>query len=260
MSTHKIPASFKKNHFEKLAEAENRLICGSDEVGRACLAGPVVVAALALKPKALRKGKMPRIADSKQMTLEERETAYTWLIKNSWHTTASISHRGIDSGSIHTATLDAMKRAIIQLHLTCPEPISATLIDAMPVKIPNLYQKQSLSQNLEALAASEPETLLTSPWGHIICFNYGEDRSITIAGASIVAKVTRDQLMGQLEKLFPAYNFGSHKGYPTQLHGENLQKAGASIIHRLSFMTKKFSPQALETQVNLSLLEQTPPF
>jgi len=83
MSTIKISVPFPKHFFDKKGSRENRLVCGIDEVGRGCLAGPVVAAALMLKPKSLRSGKMPLISDSKVMTPEEREAAFAWLIKNS---------------------------------------------------------------------------------------------------------------------------------------------------------------------------------
>lgn len=235
MATVKIPVPFKKQHFDRKAAADQRLLCGVDEVGRACLAGPVVVGALALKPQGERSGKMPLIADSKAMTSLEREVAYTWLCRNSWFATAAITHRGIDATSIQVATLAAMRRAVLQLAASCPVLLSCVLVDAMPLKIPFL----------DAPAPENQADLFENPYGHVIRFNYGEEHSRAIAAASIVAKVTRDRLMAELEKSFPAYAFSRHKGYGTKLHQTNLQLAGQSIIHRVSFLKSYQNPVQL---------------
>ncbi len=210
MTTIRYKERFNKNHFEHTAWAENKLICGIDEVGRGCLAGPVVVAAVILHP-----GKNHRLLkDSKIMTKEERDKAYSWILKNSWHATASLHHRAIDTHNIYQATLKAMKRAFMQLMSQgCPLP-SKTVIDAMPLRLDN------------------------SPFSNIdvLYFPFGEKKSSSIAAASIVAKVTRDRLMIHFDNAIPGYLLAAHKGYATPKHRALVQDLGHSVIHRINFL------------------------
>lgn len=214
MTTIRYKERFNKNHFEQAAWAANKLICGIDEVGRGCLAGPVVVAAVMLHP-----GKNHRLLkDSKIMTKEEREKAYSWIINNSWHVTASMHHRIVDSHNIYHATLKAMKRAFMQLMSQgCSQP-SKILIDAMPLQLNN-----------SAFAAIE-----------VLCFPFGEKKSSSIAAASIVAKVTRDRLMEHFDTAVPGYLLGAHKGYATPTHRALIKDLGHSFIHRINFLQRVF--------------------
>jgi len=210
MTTIRYKERFNKNHFEHAAWAENKLICGIDEVGRGCLAGPVVVSAVILHP-----GKKHQLLkDSKIMTQEEREKAYSWIIKNSWHVTASLHHRAIDTHNIYQATLRAIRRAFMQLMTHgCPQP-SKIVIDAMPLK-------------LENTAFSDI---------NVFYFPFGEKKSTSIAAASIVAKVTRDRLMMHFDAAIPGYFLAAHKGYATPKHRILLQNLGHSVIHRINFL------------------------
>lgn len=247
MSTIKISVPFKKQHFDILAAKQNLIIAGVDEVGRSCLCGPVVVAAAALKPRSMRRGKAPYFTDSKKMTPAEREAAYIWLVQNSWYATASVHHRTIDAVNIYQATLIAMRRAVIQLHISCPEPLAAILVDAMPLQDPGLWPTHAAT----APQVESREAKDDSPWGNILYFNYGEERSTAIAAASVIAKVTRDRLMNSFNELFPGYQLHTHKGYGTPTHQDRLHLLGPTLIHRHSFSYKKQEKPPQETNLSL---------
>ncbi len=208
---------FNKNFFESSAWQLNNLVCGIDEVGRGCLAGPVVTGAVILYPH--KKSRL--IKDSKLLTQEELAVAYSWVVKNSWFSFAIISARDIDKYNIYHATLRAMKRAVMQLLSNCPQAPSQIVIDAMPLN------------------------LMGTPYEHIDVFHFpfGESKSISIAAASIVAKVKRDQLMRTIAPSFPPYHFARHKGYSTKLHQEAVKKHGRIIIHRIKFLENKHFTQ-----------------
>lgn len=210
MPTINYKAKFNKNSFELTAWQENNLVCGIDEVGRGCLAGPVVVAAAILHP-----GKTHRLLkDSKIMSPEERYTAYTWLQKHSWYAVSFINHRLIDRHNIYQATLLGMKRAYLQLMAKIPHHPTTILVDAMPLRL--------VHTAFEEL-----------PVYH---FPFGEKKSSSIAAASILAKVTRDQLMHRTDDIIPGYGFAQHKGYATPRHRHEIQAKQESIIHRLAYI------------------------
>ena len=211
MATTAYKTHFNKNSFEEIAWKDNNLICGIDEVGRGCLAGPVVVCALILFPNKLSR----HLRDSKIMTPEEREKAYLWIIKNSWNSIALVHHRAIDANNIYQATLIAMKRAYMQLMAQIPCRPSKVIIDAMPLRLDNTAHHDT----------------------EVLYFPFGESKSSSIAAASIVAKVTRDRLMrDHFEKILPGYEFASHKGYSTPPHKRHVRNIGHSIIHRMNFL------------------------
>lgn len=201
---------FKKNHFEKEAWALSNLVCGIDEVGRGCLAGPLVTAAVILPA-----GKTsPLLKDSKIMTPEERLKAYLWIEKNCWYGLGSVHHRLIDKHNIWHATLIAMKRALINVLSIAPSLPSAILIDAMPLQM--------------------FDTGYDIP---VYYFPFGESKSSSIAAASIVAKVRRDAMMTRAETVFPGFYLGQHKGYGTPLHKQILrEKESPLIIHRKHYI------------------------
>lgn len=231
---HRIKERFNKNYFEHEAWAENQVICGLDEVGRGCLAGPVVTAAVILPI-----GKTHRmLKDSKIMTPEEREKAFKWIIQHSWYALGIAHHRIIDDRNIWHATLIAMKKALVHLLATAPQKPSKIITDAMPL---NLF-----------------DTSFKDIPVHY--FPFGERRSSTIAAASIVAKVTRDAMMQRYETIFPGYGLAAHKGYRTPQHKNALRQTGQSlIIHRNSYLERlyAFEQQNLfDTQA--SLIQNTP--
>jgi ribonuclease HII len=184
-------------------------IAGVDEVGRGPLAGPVLAAAVILPqawyhsgmPKALRK-----VNDSKQLTPEERETFHELLVNEPElrHATAQVDADGIDATDILLATHRAMIEALAKLD---PAP-QHVLVDGLRVRSIRL-----------------PQTPLVK----------GDSRSYSIAAASIIAKVTRDRLMLEFDRLYPEYGFLDHKGYGTEQHLEAIGKHGPCPIHRISF-------------------------
>jgi ribonuclease HII len=176
-------------------------VAGVDEVGRGCLAGPVVAAAVMLDPARY----VPRICDSKAVTALERDRLYDRItrVAAAW-AVASADPTEIDTYNIHQASLRAMQRAVLQL---APLP-SFVLVDAF--RIPDLPMPQR-------------------PVIH------GDARCTAIAAASIVAKVTRDRLMLALHDQDPRYGFDRHKGYATREHLDAVARHGYSLAHRRSF-------------------------
>lgn len=195
-----------KNQYEHRAWSQNRSVFGVDEVGRGCLAGPIVTAACMLQPYT----DYELLQDSKTLTQKELDQAYTWLTTHSSWAVSIIHHRIIDQHNIYRATQLAMKRSIIQLLSKHKFPL-AILIDAVPL-------------NLHSLALD------------MHSFNYGESLSISIAAASIIAKVTRDALIDRLDQIIPGYNLAQHKGYGTADHTNLVSTLGPSIIHRNTFI------------------------
>lgn len=201
--------------FEKTAWRDGLYVCGIDEVGRGCLAGPLVVAACILPTNT-----QYSLKDSKVLTELERENAYAWILKNCFYSVSVVSPELIDKLNIYNATLLAMKRAFVQLIEVMPlkfDLLKYLLIDAMPLKLDDSCKHENLE---------------------IHYFPYGESISPSIAAASIVAKVTRDHLMNDYSLIFPDFGLEQHKGYGTKMHIQNMNKKGASIIHRASFITE----------------------
>lgn len=196
--------------YEKELWAQTAYLCGVDEVGRGCLAGPVVTAAVILRPFSFH----PLLKDSKILTEKKRNEAATWIVDNSWYAYGSVSATDIDLLNIYKATQEAMKQAIYGVFSQLPDPNKGQciLIDAMPLSLAALKQTRILS------------------------FPFGESRSVSIAAASILAKVKRDKLMERIDRFFPGYGFGKHKGYGTKLHQEALNLQSASLMHRTTFI------------------------
>ncbi|WP_242961483.1 ribonuclease HII [Peptostreptococcus faecalis] len=177
-------------------------IGGVDEVGRGPLAGPVVAAVVILK----RGTEIIGIDDSKKLSASKRESIYSEILENAIDYGIGIAdNREIDKYNILNATYIAMKRAIENLKQK-PEIL---LNDA--VKIPGIDIDQ-------------------------VPIIKGDSKSISIAAASIIAKVTRDKMMCEYEEEFPGYGFSSNKGYGTKEHYEGLNKIGKTSIHRDSFL------------------------
>ena len=176
-------------------------VAGTDEVGRGCLAGPVVAAAVVLHPDR----HIPGVADSKAVPASERELLYAQIIQNAvtW-ATAEADPLEIDRINIHQASLRAMQRAILAL---APLP-DIVLVDAF--RVPDLPMAQR---------------------GVL----HGDRRCAAIAAASIVAKVTRDRQMLELHGRDPRYGFDRHKGYATADHLDAVARYGYSDAHRRSF-------------------------
>ncbi|MBM3131595.1 MAG: ribonuclease HII [Chloroflexi bacterium] len=181
-----------------------RLVAGIDEVGRGPLAGPVVAAAVILSSQASPPW-LSQVRDSKQLSPAKREHLAMCIRKDAVAVgIGTASHEEIDSQGIVGATRAAMCSAVARLARR-PEWL---LIDA--VRLPQL---------------PIPQTSLIK--GDALC--------LSIAAASIVAKVHRDRLMEEYDRLYPGYGFGQHKGYPTSEHLTRLDELGSCPIHRRSF-------------------------
>ncbi len=177
-----------------------KYIAGIDEAGRGPLAGPVVAAAVILKPNVILK----YVDDSKKLTEKQREKALIEIKENALAIGIGVvSVEEIERINIYRAAREAMLSAIEQLKIK-PQYL---LIDAMPIE-------------------------LDIPSNSII---KGDQKSISIAAASIVAKTTRDAYMLEMDKLFPEYGFKQHKGYPTKAHIEALETYGYTPIHRKTY-------------------------
>ena len=191
--------------YEKQYESRG-YVCGIDEVGRGPLAGPVVAGAVIL-PKDCQ---ILYLNDSKKLTAKKREELYDVIMKEA--VAVGIGYASparIDEINILQATYEAMREAISKL------PIQPDVLLNDAVKIPgvNIYQVPIIK---------------------------GDAKSVSIAAASIVAKVTRDRLMEEYDAHIPEYGFASNKGYGSAQHIEALKKYGPSPIHRRSFLTHFF--------------------
>jgi ribonuclease HII len=176
-------------------------VAGVDEVGCGCLAGPVVAAAVILDPERY----VARIADSKTVTPLERERLYDQItrVAVAW-SVAAADREEIDRINIRQASLRAMQRAVLGL---VPIP-DFVIVDAF--RIPDLPVAQRAVEQ-------------------------GDTRCTAIAAASIVAKVTRDRMMLELDALDPRYGFARHKGYATKEHLDAVSRFGYSDVHRRTF-------------------------
>jgi len=200
--------------YEKKAKDKGySFIIGVDEAGRGPLAGPVVAAAVKLKKTKFKN----HIDDSKKLTRLERESAFEEIYRKAFVGVGVISELVIDSVNILNATKLAMEQAISSLFYISRKRVNKNkvmvLIDGnLTLDIP--FKSKSIIQ--------------------------GDSKSLSIASASIVAKVIRDKIMSIYEKAYPRYNFAQHKGYGTKAHFKAIKKHGPCSIHRRSFnLTRK---------------------
>ena len=175
-----------------------KLVAGVDEVGRGCLAGPVIAAAVILRKN------IPGLKDSKKLSKKKREELSLIIMKNSYFSFGSSSPKEIDKINILQASLLAMKRAILNLSV---EP-GKILIDGI--------HKPDLN--------TDTQTIIS-----------GDSYIDEISAASIIAKVYRDNLMMQFDKEYPNFYFSSHMGYGTKMHKAAIKKYGITPIHRKTF-------------------------
>ena len=187
---------------EKYRGEYGSLICGIDEAGRGPLCGPVCAAAVILKENSVIDG----LNDSKKLSKKKREELFDIIKENSVaYGIAFATPQEIDELNILNATFLAMKRAVLMCE---PQPVFA-LVDGNRIK------------GLDIPAE---------------CIVKGDAKSASIAAASVLAKVTRDRFMCELDKKFPQYELSSHKGYPTKKHYELIKKYGVCDFYRLSFL------------------------
>ena len=195
----------------KLAQEKERIeyeafsyICGIDEAGRGPLAGPVVAGAVVL-PKDCR---ILYVNDSKKLSEKKREMLYDVILNEAVSVGVGIvSPERIDEINILNATYEAMREAINNLTVK-PDIL---LNDAVTIPGVDIEQVPIIK---------------------------GDAKSLSIASASIIAKVTRDRLMYHYDELYPEYGFAKHKGYGTKLHTDVLKEIGPCPIHRKTFITK----------------------
>jgi len=181
------------------------LVCGVDEAGRGPLAGPVVAAAVILNSNNIPEG----LDDSKVLSEVKRETLYESIWDNCYVGVGISEPEEIERANILGASLIAMRRAVMALSV---KPAHA-LIDG----------------NKQADLPCSSEAIIK-----------GDSKSLSIAAASIVAKVTRDRLMVEAHSRFPSYGFKGHKGYPTVAHRAILDDCTGCSVHRMSFSPLKY--------------------
>ena len=174
------------------------MIAGTDEVGRGCLAGPVVAAAVILKED------IPGLTDSKKISPKKREFLADLILEKSFFAYGVVSNNKIDKINILNASLLAMKRAILKL----PVRPSMVLVDGT--------FKPDLDIPMRAIIG-------------------GDSSENAISAASIIAKVYRDNLMIKYDSIFPVYDLKGNKGYGTKKHLEALKNYGHCEIHRTTF-------------------------
>lgn len=191
--------------YEKTAHENGyKIVCGIDEAGRGPLAGPVFAAAVILPENYSH----PVLNDSKKLSEKKRDAVYDDIIKDAvCYSVGIATEQEIDEINILNATFLAMNRAVEGLSV---KPDFA-YIDG------NQYPKTGLKE----------ETIVK-----------GDGKCISVAAASIIAKVSRDRFMLELDEQYPEYQFKKHKGYGTKLHYEMIEKYGVSKIHRKTFLKK----------------------
>lgn len=192
--------------FEKKYAKEANRIAGIDEVGRGPFAGPVMAAAVVLPADA----RILHINDSKKLSPKRREELFEEIQREALGIgIGKVEAERIDEINILQATYEAMREAVEQLEREMGKPPGLLLVDA--VTIPEIPIRQ-------------------------VALIKGDARSQSIAAASIIAKVTRDRLMVEYDRMYPGYHFSSHKGYGTAAHIAALKKLGPCPIHRRSFI------------------------
>jgi ribonuclease HII len=186
--------------FESPHAAKSLIVCGIDEAGRGPWAGPVVAAAVILDIQAIP----PGLDDSKKLTAARREALFDPIVQSAMVGVGIISAARIDAINILRATHEAMQRAVANLGIA---PHIA-LVDG----------------NRAPPLPCRVETIVS-----------GDGKSLSIAAASIIAKVTRDRIMHELDRQYPDYAFAAHKGYGTAAHAAALMRHGPCPEHRKSF-------------------------
>lgn len=194
-------ASIDNMRYERKLKGEGyKYIAGVDEVGRGPLCGPVVTCACILPDNY----SLPGLTDSKKLSEKKREELYEILIKDCIYSIGIKDEKRIDEINIREATIEAMYEAINNLSAK-PDYV---LIDAMDLP--------KLDMEYNAMIK-------------------GDFKSASISAASIIAKVTRDRMMIELDKKYPEYGYAKHKGYPTKDHIEAVKKYGVKDFYRMTF-------------------------
>ena len=179
-------------------------VAGADEAGRGACAGPLVAAAVILPPG--RRGEIDGLTDSKLLTPAAREEYYALITRRALdHAVVVIPPAEVDRRGVHVANIEGMRRAVARL-AAAPGYV---LTDGFPIR----------GFGTPTLAVQK-----------------GDQVAACVAAASVLAKVTRDRIMVELDAEFPEYGFGEHKGYCTPVHDAALTEHGPSAVHRFSFV------------------------
>lgn len=221
----------------------SRLVIGVDEVGRGCLAGPVVAAAVCLPPEWADAPPewLSSITDSKKLSAPERERLSALIQASSAHwAVAEASVEEVDSLNIYHASLLAMARATTQVD----QRVNQTSVQA-----------SGLTAHAPAWVLVDGNALPVPLKARATAIVKGDARSLAIAAASIIAKVYRDALCAALDSEYPGYGLGTHKGYPTAEHRAALARLGVSRIHRRTFGPVR---ELLTSGADASALQSTP--
>ena len=202
---------------DKTRKAGFNLVIGVDEAGRGPLAGPVVAAAVAL-----RRSDFPvPIRDSKKLSRAQREKAFHEIYKRSYVGIGIISESVIDQSDILRATFFAMHNAVVDLIAWLP---------------PAKTNKKNFTRGV-CLLVDGNCFRCDLPY-YVRTIVRGDERVLSIACASIVAKVTRDRVLDIYHRIYPEYGFGQHKGYPTLEHKAAIRRFGPSLIQRRTFQCR----------------------
>lgn len=199
------------NDFEHDAWAKGKYLLGIDEAGRGPLAGPLTVAGVIFE----QGYENPDIYDSKGLSEKKRDALYETIMEDAlWFQIVQVSEADIDRYDIYHADQLAMAQIVRE----APEAVVVT--DAMPLDFPDREVYHPVK---------------------------GDQKSISVAAASILAKVTRDRTMLMYDEVWPVYGFAKNKGYPTRAHLEAIEKYGITEIHRRSFAPVR----AVQTKLDL---------
>ena len=185
----------------------NKKVAGVDEAGRGPLAGPVVAAAVIIENYI---EEFEAINDSKKLTEKKREELYPLIVENCKIGVGIVDCRRIDEINILNATFEAMKKAVDEIGTN----YEVVLVDG--------------NKKIKGFEGNQE------------CIVKGDGKSLSIAAASIIAKVTRDRIMQETAEKYPHYNFEKHKGYGTKVHVEKILEHGPCEEHRKSFLKKIF--------------------
>ena len=214
MNSNTQDTALKLNYEAEIWQQGNEFVAGVDEAGRGPLAGPVVAAAVIFNAD-LAKHVPIQIDDSKKLTERQRQRAYKWIIAEAdAYGVGVVNADEIDRINIRQAAMLAMRKAIAALEIK-PQHL---LIDGHPIESPPF-----------------PQTSIIK----------GDSKSLSIAAASIVAKVVRDQIMQEYALDFPDYDFAKNKGYGTKRHISAILKKGLCPIHRHSFQPKQLKDSGI---------------
>jgi len=203
-------------YHERLAKKNGySIIIGADEVGRGSLAGPVVVAAVFIKKFKFKN----RIDDSKKLTPVQRERAFFEIARQSVFDIGVMNEEAVDRINVSRAAALALDQAVAKLlsRLRAPKPTFKNTFLLLDGRL-----HSSLPYRSKEIVG-------------------GDSLSLSIAAASIIAKVLRDRMMVVYHRIYPVYDFAAHKGYGTQRHRENIEKYGLSPLHRKTFCLGKNS-------------------